>query len=76
MQAVINAINGIADGVRSALDFLGGMIADIVAMAEMLAEGLVALPTWFGYFFPAEVVVALVAVFAIVVIYKILGREG
>lgn len=76
MDAIINAINGIADGVRSALAFLGDMIADIVAMAEMLAEGLLALPTWLGYFFPTEVVVAMVAVFAIVVIYKILGREG
>lgn len=76
MQAVINAINGIADGIRSALDFLGGLVADIVSMAEMLADGLLALPAWFGMFFPAEIVVALLAVFAIVVIYKILGREG
>lgn len=76
MQAIINAINGIAEGIRSALDFLGGLIADLVAMAEMLAEGLAALPTWFGLFFPPEMVVALLAVFAIVVIYKILGREG
>lgn len=76
MEAVINAINGIANGIRSALDFLAGLVADIVSMAEMLAEGLLALPTWFGYFFPMEMVVALLAVFAIVVIYKILGREG
>lgn len=76
MQAVINAINGIADGIRAALDFLGGLVADIVSMAEMLADGFLALPTWFGYFFPPEVVVALLAVFAVVVIYKIIGREG
>lgn len=76
MEAIIDAINGIAEGIKAALDFLGGLIADIVSMTKMLAEGLVALPTWLGYFFPAEVVLALVAVFAIVVIYKILGREG
>lgn len=76
MDAIINAINGIADGIRSILTFLGDIISDMVEMAKLLADGLVALPTWFGYFFPAEMVVALMAVFAIVVIYKILGREG
>ena len=76
MQAVINAINGIADGIRAGLDFLADMVADIVAMAEMLADGLVALPAWFGYFFPPGLVAGLLAVFAVVVIYKILGREG
>lgn len=76
MQAVINVLNGIGDGLRSALDFLIGIVNDLVAVAVRLGELLVAIPQWLSMFFPAELVVSFAAVLAIAVIYKIIGREG
>lgn len=76
MSAITDFLSGIGNAIATAMDFLGGIIADLVATAELLASGLAALPIWFGYFFPAEIVTPLLAIFAIVVIYKILGREG
>ena len=76
LKAIYDAICGLGDALATGLDFLGGFIADLVEMASMLAEGLATIPEWLGYFFPEELVLILIGVFAIVVIYKLLGREG
>lgn len=76
MQTLVDILNSIGEGLKTAIDFLGGFIEDLVKMAEMLAEGMATVPVWLGYFFPEELVFILVTVFAIVVIYKLLGREG
>lgn len=76
MQAIIDFLSGIGEGIQTAIAYLGGLIGDLVEMATMLAEGVAALPSWFGMFFPEQIVVAIMGIFAVVVIYKIIGREG
>lgn len=76
MQPIIDLLASIGEGITTALDFLGGLIEDLVTMAKLLADGMLAVPQWLGMFFPAELVIPIVGVLAIVVIYKIIGREG
>lgn len=76
MQPLIDLFISIGDAIKAGLDFLGGIIEDLITTAEMLAQGISVLPEWLGYFFPADIVVPLIAIFVVVIIYKILGREG
>lgn len=62
-------------GVTAALDFLIGFIEDIVYVVKLTAEFAVNIPDYFAWL-PAPVLATVVSIFAIVVIYKVLGREG
>lgn len=75
MGAIIDFFTGIADLAIGAFEFLIGTIRDIVYIAQLTGKAIAAIP---GYLtlLPAPVVALLMTIFAIVVIYKILGREG
>lgn len=75
MTAIISFLQGIADAVSAAIDFLLSLIQDVAYVVELTANFVVQIPTYIS-FLPAEVVTLIVAIFAVVVIYKILGREG
>lgn len=75
MSAIINFLKGIADGVKAAIDFLLSMIADIAYVVQLTAKFVAEIPQYLS-FIPGPVVAMIVAMFAVVVIYKILGREG
>lgn len=45
-------------------------------MVQLVSETILKIPDLLSGFFPAEVVTALLLIFTVVVIYKILGREG
>lgn len=75
MTAIINFIQGIAAGVQAAIDFLLSMIQDVAYVVQLTAEFVAQIPTYLS-FLPAPVVALIVSIFAVVVIYKILGREG
>lgn len=74
MTAIIDFLGAIADGVVAAIEFLSGLIADLLYVAETLAAIVVEMPTYLS-FLPSEVLAAVMALIAIVVIYKILGRD-
>lgn len=75
MSDVIKGINTIVDFIRGLIDFVVNLVQDLIYVVQLLAETVVKLPSYFGWL-PAGVVALLVTIFAIVVIYKILGREG
>lgn len=75
MTAILNFIQGIADGVMALIAFLLSMIQDIAYVAELTAKVVLDIPVYLSWL-PSPVIALAVSIFAIVVIYKILGREG
>lgn len=75
MSAIINFIQGIAAGVQAGVEFLLSMIQDVAYVVVLTGKFVLQIPTYIS-FLPAPVVALVVSIFAVVVIYKILGREG
>ena len=75
MGAIIDFIKGIANFVVSLVQFVIDFIGDIVYMISLTAQFAVNIPTYFAWL-PDVIVSIIVTIFSIVVIYKILGREG
>lgn len=75
MDAIIEFFTGIVDLLTGAVDFLIGVIADIVYIAQLTAKAASSIPSYFTWL-PSPVVAMIVTIFGVVVIYKILGREG
>lgn len=59
----------------SLFDFVIGWIEDVVFIVKMTASFVAKIPTLFSWL-PSEAVVLIVWIFGVVVIYKVLGREG
>lgn len=75
MEDLIKLVKEIGNFIADAFDFLLDLIADIVYMIELTAKSVSKIPDYFDWL-PASIVGMIVAIFAIVVIYKVLGREG
>lgn len=75
MNAILEFFAGIADLLVGAIDFLIGLIGDIVYLVQLTGKAVSSIPGFFQWL-PAPVVALLVTIFGVVVIYKILGREG
>lgn len=75
MGAIIDFLQGIAEGIKAGVEFLLSMIQDVAYVVELTAKFVVDIPTYLSWL-PPEIVVLVVSIFAVVVIYKILGREG
>ena len=75
MQAIIDFFSGIADIISGAIDFVIGFFSDIVYMIKLTGKFLGQIPNYFSWL-PAEVLAVVVLIFTIVVLYKVLGREG
>lgn len=76
MQAIIDFFTGIIDGLVAIVKFVIDTIKDIVHMVQLVGETMLKIPDLLSGFLPAEVVTAVLLIFGVVVIYKILGREG
>lgn len=75
MDAIIGFFKGIGAAIGAVIDFVIGLFQDLVYMVQLLGQFVVNIPGYFAWL-PAGVVAVIVTIFAIVVIYKILGREG
>lgn len=82
MEAIQNFLNGISRGVQTltrfivaVYDFITGLIEDLVYVVKLTAEFVKNIPVYFSWL-PGSVIAIIVAIFAVVVIYKVLGREG
>lgn len=75
MKALVEFFKGIAEGVTAAIDFLAGLIADLVYMVQLLGQFILQIPSYLSWL-PSAVVSIFLTIFSIVVIYKIIGREG
>lgn len=61
--------------ITSLVDFVVGMIEDLVSVVVLCGKFVLKIPTLFSWL-PPEAVALIVTIFAVVVIYKVLGREG
>lgn len=68
-------LRGIGEAILSVIDFIISLFKDLVYMIQMLADVVVNIPTYFSWL-PGEILAVLIALISVVVIYKILGREG
>lgn len=75
MDAIISFFKGIGNAIVTAFDFIISLFEDLVYIIQLLAKVVISLPSYFSWI-PAELVAILLTLFAIVVIYKIMGREG
>lgn len=75
MDGLIAFFEGIGNAIVSAFQFLISLVADIVYMIQLTGKFLAQIPSYFSWI-PAEITALLVVLFSVVVIYKILGREG
>lgn len=75
LKTIADFFTGIADVVTSLIDFVVGFIEDLVYVVTLCGQFVLKIPTYFSWL-PGEVVTLIVLLFGVVVIYKILGREG
>ncbi len=75
MGALLSFFEGIVDIVTSLINFVIQTIMDLVYVIGLLGSMIISLPEYFGWL-PSVVGTSLITIFSIVVIYKILGREG
>lgn len=75
LQTLVDFFLGLADVISSLIDFVIGLITDLVYVVTLCGQFVLKIPLFFSWL-PSEVVAVVVTIFAIVVIYKVLGREG
>lgn len=75
MKAVIETLKGIAQAITSAIDFLFGLIEDLFYMVKLLGQFILDIHNYLSWL-PAGITAIFLTIFSIVVIYKIIGREG
>lgn len=75
MDAIIAFFNGIGDTISSVISFIISFFEDIVYVVKLTAKMLADIPSFFSWI-PAEFIAIIVTIFSIIVIYKIMGREG
>lgn len=75
MQAVIDFFVGITDVVTSLISFVVSFVSDLVYIIQLTGSFVLKIPLIFS-FMPSEVLTIIVMLFGVVVIYKIMGREG
>lgn len=68
-------IQSIGTFFTSIYDFVIGTFEDIVYVIRLTAYFVAQIPEYFSWL-PPEALVLVVSIFAVVVIYKVLGREG
>lgn len=75
MQTIVDFLSSIGDMAMSAFDWLISTIHDLAYVAKLLGSFVINIPLYFAWL-PSESVAVLVVLFGVVVIYKLLGREG
>ena len=75
MQALIDFFKGFAEIISSLVNFVIGIVQDLLYVISLLGSLIVKIPQMLGWL-PSACITLVVTMFAVVLIYKILGREG
>lgn len=75
LQSIWEAIQGIWDTIVSIVEFVIDFIKDLIYVIQLVGESVLKIPEYIGWL-PTSLVTIIILIFSIVVIYKILGREG
>lgn len=72
---MISALKSIFNLISSIVSFIIGFFQDLVYMISLLGKFILSLPSYLSWL-PPTFITAVTLIFTIVVIYKVLGREG
>ena len=75
MGALTDFLLGIGEGLLAVVTFVIDFFTDIAYLIKLTGEFVLKVPTYLSWL-PTEVLALVVSVFTIVVLYKVLGREG
>lgn len=75
MDAIVSFFTGLGNFLVSVIDFVISFFSDLIYVIQLLGKVVFSLPSYFSWL-PSGVSALLITLFAIVVIYKIIGREG
>lgn len=75
MQALLDFFSTLGSIITGLVDFVISTIKDIVFVIEVTSSVMLRIPQYFAWL-PSALLSTLTVVFSIVVIYKIVGREG
>lgn len=75
MDAIVSFFSGIGNFLISVCDFVISFFGDLIYIIQLLGKIAFSIPGYFSWL-PDNLLALLLTLFAIVVIYKILGREG
>lgn len=75
LSSIKEYIVSIGEFFSSIFDFVLDFFSDIAYVIKLTGEFVLGIPDYFSWL-PPEAVALIVSIFGIVVIYKVLGREG
>lgn len=75
MSTLIEFFKGLGDAVVSVFNFVISFFGDVVYLIKLTGEFVLKVPQYLS-FIPSEVLAIITLTFTIVVLYKVLGREG
>lgn len=75
MKAIFELLESFITTVFSLINFLLSLVEDLIYIVALLADFVVKIPYYLSWL-PSGVIAIIVAIFAVVVIYKVAGREG
>lgn len=75
LESITNFIEGIANSFTAIIDFLTDFVEDSIYIIDVCGKAILFIPQLFGWL-PVSVATLAIGIFAIVIIYKVLGREG
>lgn len=75
MGALIRMIKGFFSTIGSLIDFIVSFFQDLVYIIKLFADLVIQLPSMIGWL-PTTVISLLVTAFGILVILRVLGRDG
>lgn len=75
LQKIGSFLEGIWDAILTVIEFVIDFIKDIIYVVQLVGETVLKIPDYIGWL-PTGFVSIILVIFSVVVIYKILGREG
>lgn len=75
MDALINFFEGIGDVIIAVVDFIISFFSDLVWIINTLVWAVGQIPNFLGWI-PGEILAIITVSLSVVMIYKIMGREG
>lgn len=75
MDAIVDALEDFFEVITDLVDFVFQLFEDLLTMIQLLGKFLAEIPSYFSWL-PSGFVAVVVVLFGVVVVYKIIGREG
>lgn len=72
---MVQFLSAIGDAIVSAINFVISFFGDVVYMIQLTGKFLLAIPSYLSWL-PPSLVASIMTIIAIVVVYKVIGREG